>query len=60
VGWGGRRLVEPNAPHQPLGILHLAGTGQKDKSFTLATLDGGSIETMLRYSYLHETAPLPA
>jgi hypothetical protein len=45
-----RRLVEPNAPYQPLGILHLAGAGQKDKSFTLATRADGTIVTGLRYS----------
>jgi hypothetical protein len=56
----GRRLVEPNAPHLPLGILHLAGEGQKEKSFTLATLGGGSIVTGLRYSALRQAAPLPA
>jgi hypothetical protein len=43
------RLVEPNAPHQPLGILHLAGEAQKEKQFTLQTTDGGSTERMLRY-----------
>jgi hypothetical protein len=46
---GSRRLVEPNAPHQPLGILHLAGDEQKNKTFTLKTLEGGEITTMLRY-----------
>jgi hypothetical protein len=49
-------LVEPNAPHQPLGILHLAGEGQKEKSFTLATTAGGSLTTGLRYSALHPSA----
>jgi hypothetical protein len=43
------RLVEPNAPHQPLGILHLAGEAQKEKQFTLQTTTGGSTERMLRY-----------
>ncbi|MBV8650586.1 MAG: hypothetical protein JO255_03905 [Alphaproteobacteria bacterium] len=43
------RLVEPNAPHQPLGILHLAGEGQKEKQFTLQTTTGGTTERMLRY-----------
>jgi hypothetical protein len=47
------RLVEPNAPHLPLGILHLAGEGQKEKSFTLATTGGGSLTTGLRYAALH-------
>jgi len=50
--WDGasRRLVEPNAPYAPLGILHLAGEGQKEKTFTLATTVGGSVTTGLRYS----------
>ncbi|HEX3500586.1 MAG TPA: hypothetical protein VHT04_14805, partial [Stellaceae bacterium] len=54
-----QRLVEPNAPYQPLGILHLAGEGQKEKSFTLATTSGGSLTTGLRYSVPHPAAPLP-
>jgi hypothetical protein len=52
-----RRLVEPNAPHLPLGILHLAGEGQKEKSFTLATTAGGSLTTGLRYSALRSSTP---
>jgi hypothetical protein len=52
-----RRLVEPNAPHLPLGILHLAGEGQKEKSFTLATTEGGSLTTGLRYSALRFSSP---
>jgi hypothetical protein len=55
-----QRLVEPNAPHLALGILHLAGEGQKDKNFTLATLDGGTLTTGLRYSALRETVAPPA
>jgi hypothetical protein len=52
-----RRLVEPNAPHAPLGILHLAGERQKEKSFTLATTDGDRMTTGLRYSELRQAAP---
>jgi hypothetical protein len=52
-----RRLVEPNAPYAPLGILHLAGEGQKEKSFTLATTDGDRMTTGLRYSKLRPAAP---
>jgi hypothetical protein len=52
---GRRRLVEPNAPHAPLGILHLAGDGQKEKSFTLATTAGGSLISGLRYSALRSS-----
>ena len=54
---GRRRLVEPNAPHSPLGILHLAGEGQKEKSFTLATTAGGSLISGLRYSALRSSLP---
>ena len=45
--WDARRglLVEPNAPYQPLGIVHLAGEGVKGRVWTLATLDGGTVET---------------
>lgn len=43
-------FVEPHAPHEVLGILHLAGPGQKDRVFRLSTLDGRTIETSLRYS----------
>jgi hypothetical protein len=50
-----KRLVEPNAPFQPIGILHLAGEGQKGKRFNLATLSGHSVESMLRYGY-HRSA----
>jgi hypothetical protein len=55
-----RRLVEPHAPHLPLGILHLAGEAQKEKSFTLATIAGGNFVTGLRYAALRRAAPLPA
>jgi hypothetical protein len=52
-----RRLVEPNAPYAPLGILHLAGEAQKEKSFTLATTDGDRMTTGLCYSDLRRVAP---
>lgn len=52
-----RCLVEPNAPYSPLGILHLAGEGQKEKTFTLTTTEGGSIATGLRYSDMASAAP---
>ena len=45
-------LVEPNAPHQPLGIVHLAGEDFQNRPFTLAKLDGGELETRLRYEDL--------
>ncbi len=46
----GRGLfVEPYAPHQVIGVVHLAGEGSKDHTFRLARLDGGTIDTPLRY-----------
>jgi hypothetical protein len=45
-----RRCVEPNAPHAAIGILHLAGEGQKSRAFALAALEGGTVETGLRYA----------
>ncbi len=55
-----QRLVEPHAPHLPLGIIHLAGEAQKEKSFTLTTTAGGGVVTGLRYAALRQAAPLPA
>jgi hypothetical protein len=43
-------FVEPYAPHEPIGIMHLAGNDAKNQVFRLATLDGGTVETVLRYS----------
>ncbi|MGE5268651.1 MAG: hypothetical protein ACM3JG_03140 [Thiohalocapsa sp.] len=43
-------LVEPYAPHMPIGVVHLAGAEQKTHTFRLACLGGGSIETSLRYA----------
>jgi hypothetical protein len=46
----GRGLfVEPYAPYETLGVVHLAGAGSKDHTFRLARLDGGVIDTPLRY-----------
>jgi hypothetical protein len=47
-------FVEPYAPHEVIGILHLAGRDQKDKVFRLDTLDGGAVETSLRYGKSRE------
>jgi hypothetical protein len=59
----GRGLfVEPYAPHAVIGVMHLAGSGQKDRVFRLQRLDGGSLDTALRYGAtraLRRTAPLP-
>jgi hypothetical protein len=43
-------FVEPYAPHEVIGIMHLAGEGQKSHVFRLRRLDGGEFETSLRYS----------
>jgi hypothetical protein len=42
-------FVEPYAPHEVIGVLHLAGREQKNARFRLATLDGETVETSLRY-----------
>jgi hypothetical protein len=47
-------FVEPYAPHEVIGILHLAGREQKDKVFRLDRLDGGTVETSLRYGKSRE------
>jgi hypothetical protein len=43
-------FVEPYAPHEVIGIMHLAGREQKSLRFTLPRLDGGTVVTSLRYS----------
>lgn len=53
--WDGQRqrLVEPQPPHQPLGVIHLAGPDQKAKTFAIPRRDGGpAIERRLRYEDL--------
>jgi hypothetical protein len=42
-------FVEPYSPHETIGIMHLAGTGQKTRVFSLTRLDGGAVHTSLRY-----------
>ena len=42
-------FVEPYAPHEPIGVLHLAGAEQKTKIFQVERLGGGAVETSLRY-----------
>ena len=44
------RFVEPYAPHEVIGIMHLAGPEQKTHIFRLNRLDGGEVATSLRYS----------
>jgi hypothetical protein len=42
-------FVEPYAPHEVIGIMHLAGADQKNRVFRLDRLDRGTIDTSLRY-----------
>jgi hypothetical protein len=44
------RFVEPYAPHEVIGVMHLAGEAQKSHIFRLRRLDAGEVETSLRYS----------
>jgi hypothetical protein len=44
-----RVLIEPHPPYQPLGIVHLAGKGMKDRIWDLPVLQGGTIRTRLRW-----------
>jgi hypothetical protein len=43
-------FVEPYSPHEVIGVMHLAGRGQKTHVFRLDRLDGGAVETSLRDS----------
>jgi hypothetical protein len=43
-------FVEPYAPHEIIGVMHLAGREQKTHVFRLQRLDGGTVETSLRFS----------
>jgi hypothetical protein len=43
-------FVEPYAPHETIGIIHLAGAEAKTHVFRLERLGGGTVETSLRYS----------
>ena len=43
-------FVEPYSPHEVIGIMHLAGPVQKTHVFRLNRLDGGTVDTSLRYS----------
>jgi hypothetical protein len=42
-------FVEPFAPHEVIGVVHLSGRDQKNKVFRLNCLGGGTVETSLRY-----------
>jgi hypothetical protein len=43
-------FVEPYAPHEVIGVMHLAGREQKTHVFRLHRLGGGTVETSLRYT----------
>jgi hypothetical protein len=47
-------FVEPYAPHHVIGVMHLAGAEQKSLVFRLPRLDGGTIESGLRYGATRE------
>lgn len=40
--WTGTHLVEPNEPHTPLAVVHLAGSGMKDRVWEIPGLDGAA------------------
>lgn len=47
-------FVEPYAPHETIGVIHLAGPDQKTGMFRLDCINGGTIETSLRYGESRE------
>ena len=49
--WDAERmlLVEPHPPFAPLGIVHLAGRGMKERIWDLPVLQGGTLRTRLRW-----------
>ncbi len=50
-------LVEPHAPYQPIGIVHLAGKDFQNHPFELEGLNGPSIKTRLRYEDINGLQP---
>lgn len=57
--WDAERqmLIEPNAPYAPLGIVHLAGKGMKERVWDLTVLQGGPpLTTRLTRSAVMEHA----
>lgn len=44
------RLVEPNEPHAPLGVVHLAGHRIQEKVFNLKSLAGSEATSKLTFS----------
>lgn len=47
-------FVEPYTPHETIGVMHLAGSDAKHSLFRLECLDGGTVETSLRYGESRE------
>lgn len=52
-------LVEPEPPHQTIGLIHLVEQA-KTMTFPLATLQGGTVMAPLRYSYWRERRAMTA
>lgn len=53
-------FVEPYAPHEAIGVMHLAGPEQKNHVFRLDRLDGGTVDTVLRYGATRDLCRLPS
>lgn len=52
-------LVEPHAPHQPLGIVHLAGEFERNGVVVMDSLGGGHVSSGLRHDvWLEKRAQL--
>jgi len=52
-----RMVVEPHAPHTPLGIVHLAGKGMKERVWRLPVVQGGEVETLLTWDAVAALRP---
>jgi hypothetical protein len=51
---GMRRFVHPYPPHEPIGVMHLAGADQKDKTFEVPVLGRGTVRALLTYEGLRQ------
>jgi hypothetical protein len=47
-----KMLVDPNLPHEPIGLVHL--TGYQTESVALKAVGGGTISTKLTYDAISE------
>ncbi|MCW9035026.1 MAG: hypothetical protein OQJ97_12465 [Rhodospirillales bacterium] len=43
------KVVDPNEPHHPLGVIHFDGGGMEKKAFKVKTTDGRETTVMLHY-----------